>query len=561
MSSRPSREGSAKLGELLSSWYYAADPNRYIVKTGMGIEDIKVMKSGWKHMFQNATVIDVSPQNYEFQLHAMSSETLPFILPGVFTIGPDIMDYDECLEDESNKKKSKKPKNELEIIIKKEESFASKDIIINNENNEKKKLSRGQVKTKNLNNICKYARFLASNNVNLRDNIIRGIIEGETRVLAATMTIKELFNGRTKFKEVIIDNINKELEQFGLVTRNANLKELVDTDGSTYFVTSRKKVISEVENQAKIDVANAQFKGESESKSKDTEKIIILGELDTKRETIIKEQEKNRRQQIAQLDAQASIAEKEQDKIKRQRLAEYDAEAIITEKDQESKKRKKLAELNANAITLENTQKEIETKSESSLLILRAQQEQLVKEAKLITEKQIELQNVTWEERNNQVKAKSVLEQLRATEYTKAQVNAEIVQKNTDTEVYAIKNKADATLYQKQKEAEGLQALNDVKIDKITKLIEAYNGNASAVLATLMIEDNIYTQLADSNAKAIQGLKPNITQWNTTSDGGNGSGINDLIRNITQMIPPLFKTIEDQSGVKILPTIIQTAAK
>ena len=36
---------------------------------------------------QQAVKFDISPENYEFDIQAMSSEMLPFILPAVFTIG------------------------------------------------------------------------------------------------------------------------------------------------------------------------------------------------------------------------------------------------------------------------------------------------------------------------------------------------------------------------------------------------------------------------------------------------------------------------------------------
>jgi len=39
---------------------------------------------------KKATVVDLSPRNYEFDLHCMSKETLPFILPVFITIGPDL---------------------------------------------------------------------------------------------------------------------------------------------------------------------------------------------------------------------------------------------------------------------------------------------------------------------------------------------------------------------------------------------------------------------------------------------------------------------------------------
>ena len=74
----------------------------------------------------------------------MSSEMLPFILPAVFTIG------------------AKLDIHELEL----------------------------------------YAQLLTSHDLNGKHvhTIIKGIVEGETRVLAASMTMKEIFEGTKVFK-------------------------------------------------------------------------------------------------------------------------------------------------------------------------------------------------------------------------------------------------------------------------------------------------------------------------------------------------------------------------
>ena len=67
---------SASLLELLSVSYYASDPSYVLALTGAFIKDIKIVKSGFKLMFQNATLIDLTPSNYEFKLHAMTKEKL-----------------------------------------------------------------------------------------------------------------------------------------------------------------------------------------------------------------------------------------------------------------------------------------------------------------------------------------------------------------------------------------------------------------------------------------------------------------------------------------------------
>jgi len=47
--------------------------------------------------------------------------------------------------------------------------------------------------------------------------IVKGIIEGETRVLVSTMTAEEVFTNRALFKQNVTTNIQSELNKFGLV--------------------------------------------------------------------------------------------------------------------------------------------------------------------------------------------------------------------------------------------------------------------------------------------------------------------------------------------------------
>ena len=75
--------------------------------------------------------------------------------------------------------------------------------------------------------LIKYARILTEN---ARDgpkrhamptgrshvqNIVKGIIEGETRVIVSQMTMEEIFKERQVFKTHVIESVQKELDQFG----------------------------------------------------------------------------------------------------------------------------------------------------------------------------------------------------------------------------------------------------------------------------------------------------------------------------------------------------------
>lgn len=158
------------MGNKWGAEYVVASPNEFVVLTGFGISSIRLSKAAMKWPGQIANRIDVSPQNYEFSLHAMSSEKLLFLLPGVFTIGPHL-----------------------------------------NPNNEKE----------NIENLEKYATFFGCSSRDMQHATILGMIEGEVRALCATLTLEKIFNDRVAFKKRIIDAIQMELDQFGLKIFNA----------------------------------------------------------------------------------------------------------------------------------------------------------------------------------------------------------------------------------------------------------------------------------------------------------------------------------------------------
>ncbi|KAL7165171.1 hypothetical protein ACSBR2_040948 [Camellia fascicularis] len=144
----------------------------------------------------------------------MSAEKLPFILPAVFTIGPKV----DCEE-----------------------------------------------------SMLKYAKLISlhdklSNHVT---ELVQGVIEGETRVLAASMTMEQIFKGTKEFKNEVFDKVQLELDQFGLHIYNANVKQLVDVRGHEYFSYLGQKTQMEAANQARIDVAEAKMKGEIGSKQRE----------------------------------------------------------------------------------------------------------------------------------------------------------------------------------------------------------------------------------------------------------------------------------------------------
>lgn len=152
--------------------YQVADANSYITITGYGIDDVRIVKKSFVWPFQKASRISISPFDFSITLQAMTREKLSFCLPAVFTIGPN---------------------NEPESLRK----YAL--LLTGNEDGTPA--------------ASKSHKATGRNHV---QEIVKGIIEGETRVIVSTMSMEEIFRERDVFKSKIIESVQVELNQFGL---------------------------------------------------------------------------------------------------------------------------------------------------------------------------------------------------------------------------------------------------------------------------------------------------------------------------------------------------------
>jgi flotillin len=220
---------------IITNMFKVANANEYLVITGLGVKDIKLVKKAIIWPGQKCTKFAMTPSNYTLALNAMTIEKLEFTLPAVFTIGP---------ED--------KPES-----------------------------------------IYKYAKLLASNSeegaLHVQE-LVTGVVEGETRVICASLTMEEIFKDRQFFKEHVMKGILSELNQFGMTIYNANVKQLQDSPGSEYFKYLRLKSQEGAINQAKVDVAQAKLLGAIGEKQKEAEQRKNLIEIESV--TVIYEQDR-----------------------------------------------------------------------------------------------------------------------------------------------------------------------------------------------------------------------------------------------------------------------------
>nr|CAB3499350.1 unnamed protein product [Digitaria exilis] len=283
--------------------FKVADASEYLAITGWGIDDVKLAKKAWCKKF------DITPVNYEFEVRAMSSEKLPFILPAVFTIGPKI---------------SEDGRNRESLLL--------------------------------------YAKLIAphdKNSSHVRE-LVKGVIEGETRVLAASMTMEEIFQGTKSFKQAVFENVQLELNQFGLYIYNANVKQLVDVPGQEYFSylgqkTQQGAEAIGVKEQAKVEAEVKVFENEREAVVAAAKADLATKKAAWDRQTKVAEVEASKAVAIREAELQMEVEQKNAlrltEKLKAEQLSkatvQYDmqaAEAKLYEQQKAAEARKAQAD-------------------------------------------------------------------------------------------------------------------------------------------------------------------------------------------------------------------------
>ncbi|KAG6017789.1 hypothetical protein E4U43_008666 [Claviceps pusilla] len=495
--------------------YRISAPDEYLAVTGMGIRSVKITKACWVWPLQRCTRFSVQPHDYAMDLRAMTREKLQFALPVVFTVGPDVNQrganggrFDDPPEAETTGNRE----------------------------------DRGDA-------LMKYAMLLAQSESGKRDqsthvaSIVKGIIEGETRVLVSSMTMEEIFTEREVFKKRIFRNIQSELDQFGYDFRHSDpgrgrtksqlldhmnfshlVKELKDAPGSVYFESLSRKAHEGATNQARIDVAAAQLRGNVGEAQRKGEQDREIAKINA--ETAVQKTERDieRAQAEAQLNTRQTMLNRDVD------IARVEAQRALESKDEELKKQ----------VELKRAAAEVER--------LRARD---VVKATIARESKQQAADAAAYEVAADARARQEANQRMA--------DADVYKTRVDAEAdnYAAQKHAEARAISQIKEAEGIAAMADA----YAKLSTAFGGPAG-LIQYMMIEKGTYIELAKANAEAIRGLQPKISVWNTGggngSNGHNGSGemggggdAAAAMRNVYQMLPPLMTTIQEQTGITL----------
>lgn len=120
------------------------------------------------------------------------------------------------------------------------------------------------------------------------------------------MTIEEIFRDRRAFKEQIINNVQEELDKFGLWVVNANIRELQDSQGSEYFKYMRQKKRSEAESSARVAVSEATKLGDLGEKEREKDTRTKVSEYE--RDSRLVENTMERQVQLSNAELEVRIA-------------------------------------------------------------------------------------------------------------------------------------------------------------------------------------------------------------------------------------------------------------
>ncbi|KAM3452322.1 hypothetical protein MY3296_004613 [Beauveria thailandica] len=527
--------------------YRVSAPDEYLAITGMGIKNVRITKSAWVWPLQRCTRFSVQPQDYAMDLLAMTKEKLQFALPVVFTVGPDVDSRG------ANTTAAAAAAGEGDDHLARED--------------------RGDALTKYAMLLSQSDDTKGSGDEKRRHlaNIVKGIIEGETRVLVSSMTMEEIFSEREMFKRRIFRNIQAELDQFGLRIWNSNVKELKDAPGSNYFSSLSRKAHEGATNQARIDVAEAQLKGNVGESARHGQQEREIAKIHA--ETAVQKTERDieRAQAVARLATHKTALDRDVN------IAKVTAERTLQSTDEDLKRdveikragaeleRLRATDLVKATIEKESKQQVADAAAYKVAADAKAKQDAQQRDADAGAYRTRLEAKAMQEAKQHDADAEAYRTRLEAKAMQEAKqhdadaeayrvrldADAEAYRIRLDAEAssYATQQMADADSFKKLKEAEGVAAMADA----YAKMAAALGGPAG-LLQYLMIENGTYIELAKANAEAIRGLEPKISVWNTGSGPGGSGGASDqaeTMRNVYQMLPPLMTTINEQTGITL----------
>lgn len=276
--------------------YHIAGPSTYLVRTGLGVKVPRVGRSCLQWPLQQVDVIDMRPRTFRIVIDsAMSSERIPFELPGLFVVG--VEDTEAALE-------------------------------------------------------C-HVSTMVNMTDEQKENVVSAAIRGTCRMQAANMQLNTIVHNRREFQSTITKVINEDLSQFGLKLFAANLEELRDTKGAEYFKFLRERALQDAEAEARVAVADAHKTGEIGEKKSQTDARTSVAEM----EKIATLAENTRKEEIAHSCAKMEVTKAETGRTVKIAQAEAEAQtqqktAELQSKVEDARRQQQIEQLRASKLSL-----------------------------------------------------------------------------------------------------------------------------------------------------------------------------------------------------------------
>jgi flotillin len=500
--------GGIGIMALAASRYKVAKPNEMLVKTGLGLKQkLQLSRSTVAWPFQRVSPISVAPRTVAVNINGMSHERVPFKLPIVVTVGPN---------------------------------------------------------TENPSALLLYAEKLSQKDPEEVHHLIRDIIAGQSRIITASMTADELFHERDTFKRQVSDGVEQSLQDLGLKVYNANLEELGDEPGCSYFEEQRKRSLSNVHAEAVVQVALAQTKGEVGSKEQESQRRMQTARLEAEAQL----QENDRQLEISRSLAELAIAQA--DLQKRSSVATAEAKAAVEQKtlmlQQEIQRQRALEEterLRADELATKVVEAEkliretgghteadrliAENKAKMQLINTNAQTEA----DRLVAENKAKMQLINT---NAQTEADRLIAENKAkVQLISVEAQAKATRTEAEAQLYAQEQRAqgitqlgqaeaNALLARLNAEAQGKLAMLQAEAQGLDELVKAAGG-AEQYLAQSMIKQETLPEIAKAQADAVRGMKPVI--WNQTNGSPN------IVQSLCNDLPPYFDGLKHITGLDV----------
>ncbi len=152
----------------------------------------------------------------------------------------------------------------------------------------------------------------------------RDIIFGQLRQVIASMKIEDINRDRDKFLESIQTSLEPELKKIGLVLINVNITDITDESG--YIEAIGRKAAAIAIQQAKIDVAEQEKKGQIGVAEAERERAISVANATKVREIGTREATREQAIKVAQLDKDTQVGEQ---------TAKFEQEALVKEAERQ----------------------------------------------------------------------------------------------------------------------------------------------------------------------------------------------------------------------------------